>query len=197
MYSNSNNACRKSVLVSDPHTLEAVALKNASIVGTQLAGCVLHAMEFIMACIWMVLPFAHAMWTKHNKDISIKACEEAKNSCITAAEHLHIVMRKTLDEVLDVVTADGTWQKRGRLLFLVLLWLLFRNLGKYWHRSFFLSTVWLASWGKTWIWKRINSVMKGIRKSVSVIWNLLVWRLFGYALWFEASIYNFYWWWGF
>ena len=56
-----------------------------------------------------------AMWTKHNKDISIKACEVAKNSCVAAAEHLHIVMGKPLDEVVDVVvTVDGTWQKRGR-----------------------------------------------------------------------------------
>ena len=54
------------------------------------------------------------MWTKHNKDISIKACEVAKNSCVVAAEHLHIVMGKPLDEVLDVVTVDGTWHKRGR-----------------------------------------------------------------------------------
>ena len=39
----------------------------------------------------------------------------AKNSCVAAAEHLHIVMGKALDEVLDVVvTVDGTWQKRGR-----------------------------------------------------------------------------------
>ena len=85
------------------------------------------------------------MWTKDNKDISIKAFEVAKNSCVAAAEHLHIVMSKTLDEVLDVNIVDGTWQKRGRLLFLVLLWLLFGKLGKYWYRSFFLSTVWLAS----------------------------------------------------
>ena len=51
---------------------------------------------------------------KHNKGISIKACEVAKNSCVAAAEHLHIVMGKPLNEVLDVtVTVDGTWQKCG------------------------------------------------------------------------------------
>ena len=39
----------------------------------------------------------------------------AKNSCVAAAEHLHIVRGKALDEVLHVVvTVDGTWQKRGR-----------------------------------------------------------------------------------
>ena len=60
-------------------------------------------------------PFTRAMWTKHNKDISIKACEVAKNSCVALAEHLHIVMGKPLDEVHDVVvTADETWQKLGR-----------------------------------------------------------------------------------
>ena len=61
-----------------------------------------------MACIGMVPPFTRAMWTKHNKDISIKAYEVAKNSCIAVAGHLHIVMGKALDEVLDVVTVDGT-----------------------------------------------------------------------------------------
>ena len=48
-------------------------------------------MQVIMACIEMVPPFTRAMWTKHN-DISIKACEVAKNSCVAAAEQLHIVM---------------------------------------------------------------------------------------------------------
>ena len=62
-----------------------------------------------------VPPFTRAMWTQHNKDISIKACEVAKNSCVAAAEHLHIVMGKALDEVLDVVAlVDGTWEKHGR-----------------------------------------------------------------------------------
>ena len=31
-------------------------------------------------------PFTRAMWTKH-KNISIKACEMTKNSCVAAAEH--------------------------------------------------------------------------------------------------------------
>ena len=58
----------KSVLMSDPHSPEAAALNNASIVGARLAGCGLHAMEVIMACIGMVPPFTRAMCTKHNKD---------------------------------------------------------------------------------------------------------------------------------
>ena len=70
-------------------------------------------MQVITACIGMVPPFTREMWTKH-KDISIKACEVAKNSCVAAAEHLHIVMGKPLDEVHNVVTVDWTWQKRGR-----------------------------------------------------------------------------------
>ena len=71
-----------------------------------------------MACIGTVPPFTRAMWTKHNKDISIKAYEVAKNNCVAAAENLHIVMGKPLDEVLDVViTVDGIWQKRGRTSF--------------------------------------------------------------------------------
>ena len=53
-------------------------------------------MQVITACIGMVPPFTRAMWTKH-EDISIKACEVAKNSCVAAAEHLHIVMGKPLD----------------------------------------------------------------------------------------------------
>ena len=53
----------------------------------------------------MVPPFTRAIWTKHNKDTSIKT-------------YLHIVMSKTLDEILDVVTVGGTWQKTERLLFL-------------------------------------------------------------------------------
>ena len=53
----------------------------------------------------MVPPFTHAIWTKHNQDTSIKT-------------YLHIVMSKTLDEILDVVTVGGTWQKNERLLFL-------------------------------------------------------------------------------
>ena len=77
--------------MSDPYSPEATALNNVSIVSAKLAGCGLHAMEVIMACIGMVPPFTRAMWTK-NKDISIKACEVAKNSCVAAAEHLHIVM---------------------------------------------------------------------------------------------------------
>ena len=52
------------------------------------------------------------MWTKHSKEVSIKACAVAKNSSVTAAEHLHIVMGKPLDEALDVAV-DGTWQKYG------------------------------------------------------------------------------------
>ena len=105
--------------MSDPYSPEATAPNNASIVGLRLAGCGLHAMEVIMACIGMECPplysFTRTMWTKHNKDISITACEIAKNSCVAAAKHLHIVMGKPLDEVLDViVTVDGTWQKRGR-----------------------------------------------------------------------------------
>ena len=95
-FSCSNPACKKSVLVSDPYSPEAAALNNASIVGARLAGCGLHAMEVITACIGMVPPFTRAMWTKHNKDISIKACEVAKNSCVAAAEHLHIVMPANL-----------------------------------------------------------------------------------------------------
>ena len=50
----SNSACKKSVLVSDPYSPEAAALNNASIVGARLAGCGLHAMEVITACIGMV-----------------------------------------------------------------------------------------------------------------------------------------------
>ena len=34
---------------------------NASIVGARLAGCGLHAMEVITACIGMVPPFTHTM----------------------------------------------------------------------------------------------------------------------------------------
>ena len=112
-FSCSSPACKKSILVSDPYSAEAPAFNNESIVGARLAGCGLHAMEVITACIGMVPAFACAMWTKHNKDISTKACEVAKHSCVAAAEHLHIVMGTPLDEVLDVVTVDGTWQKRG------------------------------------------------------------------------------------
>ena len=64
-FSCSNPACKKSVLVSNPYSPEAAALNNASIVGTRLAGCGLHAKEVIMACIGMVPPFTRAMWTKH------------------------------------------------------------------------------------------------------------------------------------
>ena len=53
-FSRSNPACKKSVLVSDPYSPEAAALNNASIVGARLAGCGLHAMEVITACIGMV-----------------------------------------------------------------------------------------------------------------------------------------------
>ena len=82
---------------------------NASIVGARLAGCGVHAMEVIMACIGMVPPFTRAMWTQHDEDISIETLEVAKNSFVATAEHLHIVMGKPLDEVLDVVaTVDGT-----------------------------------------------------------------------------------------
>ena len=113
-FSCSNPASMKSVLESDPYSPEATTLNNASIVDARLAGCGLHAMEVIMSCIGMFPPFTHSTWTKHNKDISIKACEVAKNSCVAATEHLHIVMGKPLDEVLDVVTVNGTWQKCGR-----------------------------------------------------------------------------------
>ena len=77
--------------MSDPYSPEAAALNNASIVGARLAGCGLHAMEVITACIGMVPPFTRAMWTQHNKDIFIKACAVAKNSCVAAAEH-HIYL---------------------------------------------------------------------------------------------------------
>ena len=87
-------------------------------------------MEVMTACIGMLPPFTHVMWTKRNKDLSINACEVAKNSCVAAAEHLHIVRGKPLDEVLDVVTVDGTWLKRGRTSLLVLLWLLLGKLGR-------------------------------------------------------------------
>ena len=46
-------------------------------------------MAVIEACIGMVPAFTCAVGTKHV--ISIKACEVAKNSCVAAAEHLHIV----------------------------------------------------------------------------------------------------------
>ena len=114
-FSCPNRTCKKSVLVSDPYSPEATALNNASILGTRMAGCGLHALDVITACMGMVPPFTRAMWTKHNKDISVKACEVARNSCVAAAEHLHRVMGKPLEEVIDViVTVDGTWQKRGR-----------------------------------------------------------------------------------
>ena len=66
-FSCSNPACKKSVLVSDPYSPEAAAVNNASIVGARarLAGCGLHAMEVITACIGMVPSFTRAMWTKH------------------------------------------------------------------------------------------------------------------------------------
>ena len=112
-FSCSNPTCKKSVHVSDPYSLEVTALNNASIVGTRLAGCGLRAMEGITACIGMFPPLTHAVWTKHSKEISIKACAVAKNSSVAAAEHLHIVMGKPLDEVLDVAV-HGTWQKCGR-----------------------------------------------------------------------------------
>ena len=99
-FSCSNPACKKSVLASDRYSPKAAALNNASIVGARLAGCGLHAMEVITACIGMVPPFTREMCTKHNKDISIKVCEVAR--CVAAAEHLHIVMGKPLDELLDV-----------------------------------------------------------------------------------------------
>ena len=109
--------------MSDPYSPEVTTLNDASIVGARLAGCGLHVMEVITACIGMVPPFTRAMWKQNNKDISIKACEVAKNSCVAVAEHLHIVMGKPLDEVLDVVvTVDGTQQKHGCILVLVLLW---------------------------------------------------------------------------
>ena len=76
-FSCSNPACKKSDLVSDPYSPEADAL-NASIVSSRLAGCGLRAMEVITTCIGMVPLFTCAMRTKHNKDISIKACEVAK-----------------------------------------------------------------------------------------------------------------------
>ena len=87
-FSCSNPACKKSVLLSDPYSTEAAALNNASIMGARLAGCGLHDMVVAKACMGMVPPFTRAMWTKHNNDISIKACEVAKNSCVAAAEHL-------------------------------------------------------------------------------------------------------------
>ena len=124
-FSCSNPACKKSVLVSDPYSPEAAVL-NASTVCARLAGCGLHAMEVTTAYIGMVSPFTHAMCTKH-KNISIKACEVAKNSCVAAAEHLHIVMGKPLDEVLDVVTVMGHGKNVDALLLLVLLWLLLGN----------------------------------------------------------------------
>ena len=58
-------------------------------------------------------PLLYSCNVDKHEDISVKACEVAKNSCVAAAEHLHIVMGKPLDEVLDVVTVDGTWQKHG------------------------------------------------------------------------------------
>ena len=64
-FSCSNPACKESVLGSYPYSPEAAALNNASIVGARLAGCGLHAMEVITACIGMVPPFTSAMWTKH------------------------------------------------------------------------------------------------------------------------------------
>ena len=73
--------------MSDPYSPEAAALNNASVVGARLAGCGLHAMEVITACIGMVPLFTHAMWKQHNKDITIKACEVAKNSCVAVVEH--------------------------------------------------------------------------------------------------------------
>ena len=113
-FSCSNPACKMSVLVSDPSSPGTAALNNTSIVGTRLAGCGLHAMEVITACVGMVPPFTRAVWTQHNNDITIKACEVAKKSSVATAEHLHIVMGKPLDEVLDVAaTVDGTWHKRG------------------------------------------------------------------------------------
>ena len=61
----------------------------------------------------MVSPFTRSMWTKHNKDISINACEVAKKSCVAKVDHLYIIMGKPLDEVHDVVvTADETWHKK-------------------------------------------------------------------------------------
>ena len=68
-FSWSNPASKKSVLVSDPYSPEAAALNNTSTMGARLAGCGVHAMEVITACIGMVPSFTRAMWTKHNKDI--------------------------------------------------------------------------------------------------------------------------------
>ena len=96
--------------MSEPYSPEAAALNNASIVGARLACYGLHAMEKGMHRNGP--PFYSCNVDKHNKDISKKACEVAKNSCVAAAKHLHIVMDKPLDEVLDV-TVDGIWQKPG------------------------------------------------------------------------------------
>ena len=41
--------------MSDPYSLVVTALNSASIVGVRLAGCGLHAMEVITACIGMRL----------------------------------------------------------------------------------------------------------------------------------------------
>ena len=60
-FSCSNPVCKKSVLVSDLYLPEATALNNVSIVGARLAGCGVHAMEVITACIAMVPPFTRAM----------------------------------------------------------------------------------------------------------------------------------------
>ena len=140
MHCMSNTACKKSVLESDPYSPEAAVLNNASIVGARLAGCGLHAMEVVMACIGMVLPFTCAMWTKHNKDIS-KACEVAKNSCVAAAEHLHIVMGKPLAESLMLLLLwmghGKTWMHFSFGIVVAIAW----KTGQVLVGDFFLSTV--------------------------------------------------------
>ena len=108
----SNPTCHKSVSLSDPFMDDS--LNDASILGTRLGGCGPSALEELSACIGMLPPLTRPKWTEHNKKISVISSAVAKDSCVQAAQHLHQVIGKPLDEVIDViVTVDGTWQKRG------------------------------------------------------------------------------------
>ena len=104
-----NPVCGQYVNVSDPSTNEAVKLNKAAILGPWLTGNGRITLDTISACMEMLPPLAPASFSVYTKDILESIDKDAESGIVEAANHLHRLVGKPIDEVIGViVTVDGT-----------------------------------------------------------------------------------------
>ena len=101
-------------MLSDPLSEEATSFNKAAILGTRLSGSGRATLDTITAWLGMPPPLTSAAYAVYNRELGDVSGMVASNKMVEAANELHCIEGKPVDEVIDaIVTLDGTWQKRG------------------------------------------------------------------------------------